>query len=63
MQETESKYMSVMEMAEYLNVGRTLAYRLAKTPGFPSVRLSKAKYVISREGLEKWLAERSGKVG
>ncbi|MBR1585171.1 MAG: helix-turn-helix domain-containing protein [Clostridia bacterium] len=33
------------------------AYKLAKQPGFPAVRVSKQKILIPVKELEKWLAD------
>ena len=55
--------LTVSELAEYLNVSLTTAYRLAREPGFPAVRLRPKKIVIPVAELEKWLAEHAGKAG
>lgn len=61
--ERKKKTLTVAEMAEYLNVSLTTAYRLARESGFPAVRLTPGKIVIPVVELEKWLAEHAGKAG
>lgn len=55
--------LTVSELAGYLNVGTTVAYRLVKEPGFPAVRITPKKIVIPVAALEKWLAEKAEQNG
>ncbi|WP_422444302.1 helix-turn-helix domain-containing protein [Thermoanaerobacterium sp. DL9XJH110] len=47
--------MTIPQMAEFLQIGRCKAYRLAKTPGFPAVNLGKRGIRISKQALLKWM--------
>ena len=35
----ENRYMTVTEMAHYLGIGRTKAYKLAKDPSLPVIHI------------------------
>lgn len=51
----EKRYMSVMEMACYLGIGRTKAYKLVKEPTFPIIHIGK-KILIDKQALDEvWL--------
>ena len=51
----DGKYLSVMEMARYLNIGRTKAYNLCKDPSFPIIHIGQ-KILIDKEKLDTvWL--------
>lgn len=51
----ENRYMSVMEMAKYLRIGRTKAYTLAKDPTLPVIVIGK-KILIDKQALDEvWL--------
>jgi excisionase family DNA binding protein len=47
-------YITVEQMARYLQIGRTSAYELARTKGFPTVKVGRA-IRIPREELNAWL--------
>ena len=50
----EKHYLTVMEMAAFLGVGRSTAYQLTKMEGFPAVRIC-TKVVIPRDRLVEWI--------
>lgn len=52
----EKMAISIDEFAAMVGIGRTKAYELSRTQGFPAVRLGK-RVVIPVKALEKWLAE------
>ena len=52
--------MRVAEMAAYLNVCTRVAYKLAKQPGFPLVKLSSKGWRIPRDAFFEWLEEEPG---
>lgn len=49
-------YITVEQMAIYLQIGRTSAYELARKKGFPMVRVGRA-IRIPLEGLNAWLSQ------
>ena len=60
MTENEQIYISVMEAAKILGVGRNTMYALIKQDGFPYVKIGNA-YRIRKAGLEEWLKDHEGK--
>jgi predicted DNA-binding transcriptional regulator AlpA len=55
---------SVNEMAAVLGIGRNAAYDLTHRRDFyPAIRISPRRVVVSRSGLQKWLAEQTGEGG
>jgi len=50
-----SPFLTVPELADYLRIGRTSAYQLARTKGFPVVKVGRA-IRIPREALMAWLS-------
>lgn len=52
--------LSVIEMGRRLNLSRDIAYRLARSQGFPAVRIG-GRIVIPVRELEIWLAEQAKK--
>lgn len=56
---TESKTMSVDQMAKCLNISRQSAYALCKRDGFPSVRVTPRRIVIPCDLLDNWLAQQA----
>jgi len=50
-----SPFLTVPELADYLRIGRTSAYELARKSGFPIVRVGRA-IRIPREELDAWLS-------
>jgi len=49
-------YITVEQMAKYLQIGRTSAYELTRAPGFPAVRLGRTIRIPS-EALMQWLSQ------
>lgn len=51
----EQRYLSVMEMAKYLGIGRNKAYKLTKDPTLPIIRIGQ-KILIDKQALDEiWL--------
>lgn len=50
--------MTVPELASYLGVGRTVAYRLAREE-LPSFRLGRKLVRVRRADVDRWLDERA----
>lgn len=48
------------DIARIFKIGRTTAYHLMGSPGFPSFRLNRKMYV-TKENLEKWIQGNKGK--
>lgn len=61
MTQNENANLTVKEMAKYLRIGISNAYRLIKEPGFPSVRVLNDRYIIPKDRLDQWIEERVGK--
>ena len=60
MEENKKLAVSVEEAADMLGVGRSIAYQLSRSDGFPTVRIGRRVLVPLAE-LRAWLAERAGK--
>lgn len=45
--------MEVVEMATFLGIGRTQAYKIIHEPDFPAFRIG-GKVLVDRERLEQW---------
>ena len=54
----EKATMTVRELAAQLGVSLPLAYELAKSPGFPSIRIG-ARILIPIDAFREWLATSS----
>jgi excisionase family DNA binding protein len=52
----ERLVITVEEAAQLLGIGRDLAYRLARTGEFPSLRLGR-RLVVPRAALQAWLED------
>lgn len=52
----EKLAINVKEMAKLLGISAKSAYDLAKTPGFPLIRVGK-RQLIPTEALKKWMDE------
>ena len=50
----------VDDIQRIFGIGRTKAYQLMDSSGFPSFRLNR-KVLVSREKLEEWIRKTSGK--
>lgn len=61
MTQIENANLTVKEMAKYLRIGISNAYRLIKEPGFPSVRVLNDRFIIPKDRLDQWIEERVGK--
>ena len=48
------KYLTMSEFMKCCKIGRSVAYALVKTPGFPSARIGK-RILISESGLREWM--------
>lgn len=48
---------SVKELAEFLGISKTIAYRLVHTDGFPVLRLGK-RILIPIDPLDTWISNR-----
>ncbi len=51
---------NVDDIRRIFNLGRTRAYQLMTSDGFPSFRLNRRLYV-SKDKLETWIMQNSGK--
>lgn len=61
--EERKEYFSPDEMAEWIGIGRTLAYRLLSSGEIPSYKIGRRR-IVSRSDVEAWLEERkSGSSG
>jgi excisionase family DNA binding protein len=54
----ETHYIKVIEVAQYLGIGRSQAYDLVKRGVIPSVRIGSRTLRVSLDELEKWVAEK-----
>lgn len=54
--------LSVSELADYLGIGRTLAYQLSRSEGFPILKIGK-RVLVSVEGLKEWVNKNLTKEG
>ena len=50
-----NRYMTVMEMAQYLRIGRTKAYKLAKDPSLPVIHIGQKILIDKKAFDEVWL--------
>jgi predicted DNA-binding transcriptional regulator AlpA len=53
------KVYRLSELPEVLGVSRTLAYQIARSPGFPAVHLGR-RVVVPIDLLNQWLASKAG---
>lgn len=60
---TDNLLISVPEAARLLNVSTRTAYNLAHRAGFPAFKISENRLVVSRTGLEAWIAAQLAKEG
>ena len=54
------KLLTVKDVQYILNVGRTTAYQLMRSSGFPTLRINN-RLLVSQEALEKWIQTYSGR--
>lgn len=50
---------SVEEAAKILGVSRSMAYQLARSEGFPTVKIGR-RLLVSVKGLERWVEAQTG---
>jgi excisionase family DNA binding protein len=55
---TEMSVLTVVELAQYLKIGRSKAYELTREPDFPVVRIGK-QLRIPEQSLVRWLEKRA----
>lgn len=55
---TEPLLLSVPEAAVVMNVSTRTAYKLAHRADFPAFKITENRLVVSKAGLEKWIAAR-----
>lgn len=60
---SESLTLSVPQTAALLGVSVRTAYNLVRQKGFPAFRISENRIVVSRAGLEQWVAAQSSGKG
>lgn len=60
MTENDPILYTVDDIQEIFKIGRSNAYKLLVSDGFPSIRLNK-KLFVERKKLEEWIAKQSGK--
>ena len=53
---------SVEEMGELLGIGRSGAYQLARSEGFPAFKLGK-RVIVYADGLKEWVAKQTTAAG
>ena len=51
--------LNVPAVAKFLGVSRTVAYKLVRQPGFPSIRVGEKRIVIPRDKFKEWLDEQA----
>lgn len=51
-----TKYLTVMDVAKVLRIGKTNAYKLFNKPDFPKVTIGK-KLIVDEEALEGYLSK------
>ena len=51
---------TVQELAEHMGISKPKAYELAKSEGFPAIKVGK-RIVIPTDGFKHWLDWQSGK--
>jgi excisionase family DNA binding protein len=47
--------LNVSDVANFLGVSRTVAYKLVRQPGFPSIRVGEKRIVIPRDKFKEWI--------
>ena len=54
--------LSVPEMAAALGISRAGAYELARSEGFPALKIG-SRIVIPKDELQEWVRQNTGKMG
>ncbi len=52
--------LSIGEVAAAIGISRPLAYKLARTPGFPCFSLGR-RLIVPKEAFEAWLSDQARK--
>ena len=47
--------LNVSDVAKFLGVSRTVAYKLVRQPGFPSIRVGEKRIVIPKSKFIEWM--------
>lgn len=53
-------FYTVEEICELFKIGKTTAYRLVSSPGFPQIKINK-KILIPRKDLDRWISQNLNK--
>lgn len=56
----QQKYLSVIQMAQFLGISRMNAYALCRRENFPAVRVSPRRIIIPVDALADWMKENAG---
>jgi excisionase family DNA binding protein len=59
MNDAKKGAMSVAEMAEYLGIGRSMAYEQIRQGKIPAIRIG-GRWIIPKSELENWLRRNQG---
>ncbi len=51
--------LNVPDVAKFLGVSRSVAYKLVRQPGFPSIRVGEKRIVIPRDKFKEWIDEQA----
>ena len=57
----ESMVYTIKELAKVLKISKSNAYQLARTPGFPKIKIGK-RILVPKEELKKWLISQCNEV-
>jgi excisionase family DNA binding protein len=60
MEKTDRLLLRVVEVAELIGVGKSMAYQLVAQGSIPSVRLGKGSVRVPSDGLRRWIKELQG---
>lgn len=55
----EKLTLDVQELAKALGICKPRAYELIKQKDFPSIQISKRRFIVPRAALDKWLLEQA----
>ena len=53
--------LNVADIAQVFRVSRSVAYRIVKQKGFPSIRVGEKRIVIPKDKFIEWMDEQSDK--
>ena len=51
--------LNVSAVAKFFGISRSVAYKLVRQPGFPSIRVGEKRIVIPRDKFKEWLDEQA----